>query len=295
MQKRVLVFGGSGLVGSRFVEIYDSEFQIKAPNIDELDILDKDQIISVLEDFKPDTAINFAAYTDVQGAEEQKGDRGGLCYRINSEGARNVSEVCKNKGVHLIHISTDYVFGGEKSVAPYTEEDKPEPKNWYGQTKYFAEQEVSSSGCLATIVRIAMPFSNRHDAKLDIARFFLGRLKNNLEVKAITDAKVTPIFADDVANALFVIIQKRVSGLYHVVSTNWTTPFDLAKILAKEFTLNESLVKPISLDEYNKNKKASLLRYSWLNPSKFTREFGDGILHTVEESVVLFKQEIEKG
>lgn len=294
MQKRVLVFGGSGLVGSRFVEIYDSQFQIKAPNIDELDILDKDQIISVLEDFKPDTAINFAAYTDVQGAEEQKGDKSGICYQVNAEGARNIAKACKKGGVYLIHISTDYVFGGDKSESPYKEDDNPIPKNWYGQTKYFGEQEVLNSGCQFTIVRIAMPFSSRYEPKKDIARFFLGELKSNLEIKAITDAKVTPVFVDLVANALFAIIKKRASGIYHIVSTNWTTPFNFAKILAKEFTLSKSLIKPISLDEYNKTKKAPLLRFSWLDPSKFISEFGEGILHTVEESVEMFKKEIDE-
>ncbi|MEK7616953.1 MAG: NAD(P)-dependent oxidoreductase [Patescibacteria group bacterium] len=294
METRLLVFGGSGLVGSHFIKIYRSKFLIKAPLINEVDILNKDQLDLALEDFRPDVTVNFAAFTNVQGAEEQKGGRSGLCYLINVRGAKNIADACSKKGVYLIHISTDYVFNGTKSDAPYTEEDTPDPKNWYGQTKYFAEQEVLNSGCKFSIVRIAMPFSPHYELKKDIARFFLEQLNRNRKIKAISDARVTPIFVEYVANALFAIIKKRPPGLFHVVSTNWTTPFEFAKLLAKEFNLDASLVEPITLDEYNKDKKAPILKYSWLDPTKFIREFGDGILATVEENIKVFRQEIEK-
>lgn len=291
--KKILVLGGSGLVGSRFIELHKDKFKIDAPDKSEIDILDKDQLKKALEISKVGVVINFAAFTDVQGAETQKGDRNGSCYQINVIGAKNVADVCKDTNTNLIHISTDYVFDGEKSEAPYTEQDQPNPKNWYGQTKYLGERSVWESGANFTIVRISMPFSSHYDLKIDIARFFLKTLKDNLEIKAITDQKVTPVLVDDCANALYNIIEKKASGLYHVVASSWTTPFNFAVMIAQAFSLDTSLVKPISLKDYNKDKLVPPLKYSWLDPSKFVSEFGLGILHTAEESVKLFKQTVD--
>lgn len=291
--KKVLVFGGSGLVGSRFIKDYDRTFDIKSPTAKEVDILNKDAVARITQEFNPDTIINFAAFTQVEEAENQKDDREGICYLINAVGAQNVALVCKEFDKKLIHISTEYVFDGTKSESPYTEEDKPNPINWYGQTKLFGEQFVLESGCQVTIVRISMPFSAFYELKKDVARFFLEELKEGKEIKAIEDQRVTPTVVSDIANALKVILGSRVTGLYHVSSTDSVTPLEFAKTIAEVFKLNYSLINSISFDEYNKGKKAKLLKFSWLNPTKFEREFGEGILHIVEESLILFKKEID--
>lgn len=285
---KVLVFGGSGLVGSKFINLYEKTFEIKSPSLVEVDILNKDQVLKVMRDFDPDTVINFAAYTQVEEAEKQKGDKNGMCYLINAFGAKNVADTCKVLGKHLIHVSTEYVFDGTKSESPYTEEDKPNPINWYGQTKYFGDQYVLESGCLSTIVRISMPFSSFYELKEDIARFFLKQLKAGNPIEAIEDQVITPTLVDDIANALRVIIDSGSSGIYHVCSKNSITPFEFAKNIAQTFNLKPFLVKPITFDEYNKEKRAKLLKYSWLNSSKFDHEFS-GILHAIEEAVRLFK------
>lgn len=290
---RVLIFGGSGLVGSQFIEINKDRVNIHSPDISETDILNKNEVLKAAADFKADFIINFAAFTDVQEAQQQKDDEGGSCYQVNVTGAKNIAQVCKEFDIRLIHISTDYVFDGNKPAAAYKEEDSPNPLNWYGKTKYLAEKVVQDSGCTFVIVRISMPFSSHYDLKVDVARFFLGQLRKNLEIKAITDQKVTPVFVDDVANALYEIIKKDVSGIYHVVSTGWMSPFEFSQLIAQAFNLDEELIKPITLDEYNQDKKAKLLRYSWLDCSKFVGEFGNDILHSVKESINLFKKKID--
>lgn len=291
--KKVLVFGGSGMVGSKFISLYNQIFEIKAPLAEEVDILNKDSVLQFIKNFNPDSIVNFAAFTNVEGAEEQKGDKSEICFQINAIGAGNVAEAAKDSGKHLIYISTEYVFDGTKEVSPYTEDDKPNPINWYGQTKYFGEQFVLESGCRSTVVRICMPFSPFYELKKDIARFFLGELKTGHEIKAIEDQRVTPTIVSDIAAALKIIIESETCGLYHVSSTDSVTPLEFAKTIAEVFKLEYSLVKSISFDEYNKVKKAKLLKFSWLNPTKFEREFGEGILHTVEEGLVLFKKEID--
>lgn len=289
MTKKVVIFGGAGLVGSGFIDLNKDIFEIFAPTVEELDILNKAAVSKFIEDSECSSIINFAAFTNVEAAEAQNEDQNGICYQINAIGAKNVAEVAKSFNKHLIHISTEYVFDGTKSDVPYAEEDKPNPVNWYGATKYFAEQMVLGSGGKTTIVRICMPFSPFYELKKDVARFFLGELQNNKEIIAIEDQKITPTIVSDIAGALKVFIETEKQGLYHVCSTNFTTPFEFAKTIAAKFNLDTNLVKPISFDEYNKEKLAKLLKNSWLSPAKFVSEFGKGILHTIEESADSFK------
>lgn len=292
MQK-VLLFGGSGLVGSRFSELKKTQFEISAPDGTQVDILNEEQIIKAFEQFKPACVINFAAYTNVEQAEKEKGDKDGLCFRVNATGAKNVASVCKNLGMHLIHISTEYVFDGEKETSPYTEEDKPNPINWYGQTKYFGEQFILDSGCEFTLVRISMPYSANYDQKSDIARFFLSQLRSNSQIRAVEDQEISPTLVDDIANALAVVVDKKPGGVHHVAAKNYTTPFEFAKLIAQTFNLDSSLVFPVTLEEYSKTKTARLLKNSGLDCSKFVRDFGSNILHTVEDGIKLFKQMID--
>lgn len=291
--KKVLVFGGSGLVGSKFIEIYGRTFDIKSLLATEVDILNKDAVARLTQEVNPDIIINFAAFTQVENAESQKGDQGGICYLINATGAKNVASVCKEFDKKLVHISTEYVFDGTKSESPYTEEDKPNPINWYGQTKYFGEQFVLESGCPSAIVRISMPYSSFYQEKKDIARFFLGELQAGKQIKAIKDQRVTPTIVSDIAGALKTILESGSTGLYHVSSTDSVIPLEFAKTIAENFQLDYSLISGVTLDKYNVGKKARLLKFSWLNPAKFEREFGEGILHTVEAALILFKKEID--
>ena len=292
--KKILVLGGSGLVGSRFITLNNQIFDIKAPEASAVDILNKDQILKVTETFDPDIIINFAAYTKVEEAEAQKGDENGICFQINAIGAKNVAAVCKISNKHLIHISTEYVFDGTKESSPYIEEDKPNPINWYGKTKQIGEQYVLESGCKGTIVRISMPFSSHYELKKDVARFFLEQLKAGNQVKCIEDQRITPTLVNDIADALKVLSENKAEGIYHISSKDSVSPVEFAKTIAETFQLDYSLINSISLDKYNQNKKAKLLKYSWLNPAKFNKEFGGAILHTVEEELILFKQEVDQ-
>lgn len=289
---KVLIFGGSGLVGSRFTTLHKNSFEILAPDVEEIDILNNDSVKKTLEEFSPDTVINFAAYTNVEEAETQIGDKNGICYKINAVGAKNVADALKKSGVHLIHISTEYVFDGEKKDSPYNEEDKPNPINWYGATKHFADEFVMGSGANYTIARICMPYSANYELKKDIARFFITTLKEGNKITAVLDQRITPTLVDNIANALKVLVEQKRNGIYNISCTENTTPFEFAKLLAKKFGYKKQAIEAISLDEFNKKKKAPLLRYSWLNPSKFIHEFGQGILCDLEESIEILKRQM---
>ncbi len=294
MIKKVLTFGGAGLVGAKFIQLNSQKFDINAPMSSDVDILNKTQISQIVEEFNPDSIVNFAAFTDVEEAENQKDDKEGICFRVNATGARNVAEVAKDFNKHLVFISTEYVFDGTKENAPYAEQDLPSPVNWYGQTKLAGEQAVLEIGGRSVIMRISMPFSAQYELKKDVARFFLAQLKSNQPVRAVEDQRITPTLTNDISDALVILLQNASEGIYHVSSRDSVTPLEFVKTIAETFKLDYSLISSIALDEFNKTKKAKLLKYSWLNPAKFEKEFGMDILHTVEEALINFKQEIDR-
>src|SRR3989338_7139450 len=142
---KILVTGAGGLVGSRFCELSKYKDNLVCPTKEELDITDK-KSVERYKDF--DLVINFAAYTNVSEGEKQRGDKTGLCWKVNVEGVRNLLSITQN----LIQISTDLVFAGVSG--PYKESELAETDSdkvtWYGFTKAEAERLVREKG---TIVR----------------------------------------------------------------------------------------------------------------------------------------------
>jgi dTDP-4-dehydrorhamnose reductase len=291
---KILVFGGSGLVGSKFIE-QGKEFTFESPSLDEVDLLDSDQISQAIANFNGEVVINFAAFTNVDGAEEENGNRDGLVYRLNSLAPKNIAKFCKQNKKYFLQISTDYVFDGKKDDSPYTEEDRPNPINWYGKTKFFGEEFVIEEGGEFLIARLSMPFSSHYIEKSDIARSFLKLLQSGNEIRAIADQKITPVLVDDLASALTILIKEKETGIFHLVSSDSTTPYEFAKNIAKIFSLNENLVKTTTFADYSTSVSAPRLKNSWLSSQKFNKKFGEDILHSVKGALEIFRNQIESA
>lgn len=218
---KVLITGASGLVGSRFVEIYADKYRFLTPDYIELDITNPESVKSYLEKNKPDVIVNFAAYTNVSEAEKQRENKNGDCWKVNVEGVRNLI------GNHfLIHISTDMVFSGDKG--PYKETDVSEAdKNkltWYGFTKAEAERVIGDKG---TIVRIIYPVRKKYDLKLDYLKKPLSLYEQGKLYPLFVDQQINIAFIDEISMALDKIIINKLSGVYHVASRDLTTPHEL--------------------------------------------------------------------
>ena len=288
---KILVLGGSGLVGSRFYQLYNSKFEISSPAHDELDILNVQALGDWVNNSLTEVVMNFTGYTNVDEAEKEKDNPSGMAYKLNVLAVGNLAKICAENQIHFIHLSTDYVFDGTKD-SPYVETDEPNPVNWYGRTKRLGEEEVLSINMDYTIVRPEMPYSSRFEKKSDIARTFLNLLKTGQEINAVSDQKITPIFVDDLAAALAKIVERKPKGIYHLASTDYTTPYDLALMIAEKFELNKKLVKAVPFARYNQSRPAKRPQNSYLNVSKFETEFGKGILKSVSESIDEFKKQI---
>lgn len=290
---KVVVFGGDGLVGSRFIALNSKLFTCKSPTIEQLDLLQKNAAVRFIESETPDVLVNFAAFTNVDEAENQSGDRGGLVYQLNVGVAGELAKICKENGIFLIHISTDYVFDGRKKE-PYIESDKPSPLNWYGKTKHLGEVAIQESGCKFAIVRIQFPYRAHYVIKKDLARTFFNLLQTGKEIYAISDAYFNPLFIDDLSYGLRRIIEEKSEGIFHISSTDFITPFQFVTMIARQFSLNQDLIHETSFNVYMKGRKTARPKNSWFDVSKFIKIFGQGILHSNSVNIATFKRQVTK-
>jgi dTDP-4-dehydrorhamnose reductase len=256
--KRVLVIGSSGMVASRFIDLVSGKLDIVGIDEKTLDITEADVVSKYFQQNKFDAVINFAAYTNVDGAEKERGQEG-FVWKLNVEGPRNLIKSCKNSGIFLIHISTDFVFPGDSTFpGPYSEDAKPLEKldsrmGWYGWTKRIAEKDILESGIHAAIVRYGYPFrAAPFDLKNDWAR--------NL-IELYNDHKLYPLFADQIQNILLIddlttplvkIVGDKLSGIFHIASTDTTTPYESGKYLLEKMIGHEVEIQKGSMAEFLK-------------------------------------------
>lgn len=251
---KIIGTGLSGLVGSRLVELLGDKYQFVDFSLDSgIDILDEGVLKKEFEKYKDAAAVlHLAAFTDTDAAWQQRGDKKGLCYRLNVLGTKNIISLCQKYQKYLIYISTDFVFDGEKE-GKYTEEDRPRPIEWYGQTKLWAEEEVLRSGLPAAVVRIAFPFRAHFDPKEDIVRKIIRGLRTKMLYPMFADQQITPTFIDNIARGLDYFFENRPEGIYHLVGSTSLSPYRMALMTARLFGFDRKLVKRGSFLEYQKS------------------------------------------
>ena len=256
---KVAVIGGSGMVASRFIDI--ARQKMDAVSLDEktLDITDWNAVEKYFSENKFDSVINFAAYTNVDGAEAQKGDESGLVWRLNVGGPENLVKACGKNNIFLVHISTDFVFPGTKSnPGPYSEDSKlPENADgigWYGWTKNRAEAKIKESGAGCAIVRYGYPFrASEYSQKLDWARNLL-RLYSEQKLYPLFDDQIYSIlFIDDLVNPLVKILEENYSGIFHIASGDTTSPYEAGKYLLEKYIGGDIKIEKGSMKQFLEN------------------------------------------
>jgi dTDP-4-dehydrorhamnose reductase len=273
MQK-ILATGAIGLVGSRFVEMFKHKYDLA--NIDILsgvDITDKSSVEKFVVDHPAGTLIHLAAFTDTNKAWEEKGNTDGICYKVNVVGTKNLAEVCAYHGIHLIHVSTDFVFDGTKEGA-YVEDDATAPLEWYGETKAIAESVVKDSGVSYTIVRIAYPYRANFDNKPDLIKKIREGLESGKLYPQFGDTIITPTFVDDIARAFDKIIELKPQGIYHVTGSTSLSPYELAQKVAVSYGFGIDVVKEGSLVEYLKTASRPFAARVAMDNSKAAKDLG---------------------
>ena len=273
----LLATGASGMIGSRFRELLSGEFSL-AGNIDRTqgqDILDLPSLIAAYDKKNIDILIHFAAFTDVNAASKQDGDLQGSCYSINVLGTQNIVRLCQHLNCRLIHISTDFVFDGKNPPAGgYTEENIPHPIEWYGKTKFLAEQAITSSSIDWCIARTAYPFVASFPLKPDLVRSRIQQMKEGNLPPQFTDHTITPTFGDELVQALILLAKNRSKGIYHLVGDSSVTDFELSRVIARVFELKNIAIEKKSLAEFNKTASRPYQQSTALSNKKFEAQFG---------------------
>ncbi|HSX09095.1 MAG TPA: SDR family oxidoreductase [Candidatus Saccharimonadales bacterium] len=255
---KMFTIGGSGLVGSRIAELLKDTYQIDDLSLTSgVDITDPASLEVIRNDKEHDVVLHIAAKADVDGCEADKEQgENGLAYKINVGGTQHVVDACKVSGKKMLYISTDFVFDGKKEPpSNYTEEDTPEPINWYAMTKYKGEEVVKNSGIAYAILRIAYPYrADEFEVKKDFVHAVMGRLSQNLPITAVTDHMMTPTFVDDIAFGIDAVIKDNATGIYHLVGDQSLSPYDAFQLLAEKFGYDKNLIGKTTREEYFKGK-----------------------------------------
>lgn len=249
---KVLITGGSGLLGSNTAklatpkfDVYatynESEINMKNVHFFRIDLTKKEQLAKI-EKIKADFMIHCVALTDVDYCERNP-DK---AYNQNVLTSINVAEIAGKIGAYLIHISTDSIFDGTKGN--YKEDDMPNPINVYGKTKLEAEQKVASIHSHSCIVRTNIYGWNKRD-KFSLAEWMLDKLTNNEELPALEDIHFSPILVNDLAEILFKLQEKKYEGIIHIAGSETYSKLDFAYMIAELFDLDRSLIKPIRIRE----------------------------------------------
>lgn len=240
MSAAYLIAGAGGMLGTALQRVMtEADTPFLAPAESSFDITDTETVRSVVEEFASQTPdgsgvlINAAAYTNVEGAEDQRD----LAYRVNEHGARLLAQTAKDAGLRFAHVSTDFVFDGKKT-GPYSEDDAPNPLSVYGQSKLAGEIAVTQAFPQALIVRTAWVYGlNGVNFPLKILRF--ARERDRLSV--VTDEVGSPTYTVDLARGIIGLIDANASGLYHLAGEGSCSRFELAEAVLESAGIDVEL------------------------------------------------------
>ena len=192
--KRVVIIGAGGRLGAALGRAYAKEFDVVGFNHAQLDLGKPEQLRTTLDGLEFDALINTAAQTNVDRCETHQDE----AFALNAEAPRVLAEICATKRKRLIHISTDYVFDGEKRE-PYTEEDEARPISVYGESKREGERRALAANDRALVVRVSWVFGPDRPSFVDWA---IGQAREREDVRAIADKWATPTYTLDLAQWL---------------------------------------------------------------------------------------------
>lgn len=243
---KVLLLGSTGLLGSAIKSVFEnsSDFELLAPNREQLELRSPLQVADYIEDHMPDIIINCAGYNLVDNCEVEDHEQV-LAEELNIDLVMQLAILSKNINSYFITFSSDYVFDGKKE-SPYLESDVPNPINYYGQTKHAAEVKAISNNDKALVIRTSWLFGpNKNNFVSAIA----NKLKSDEPVTVVNDQLGCPTYTLDIANFLLdKILYEKPSGILHLVNDKPCSWYDFAVEIRDALSLTKEIL-PISSEE----------------------------------------------
>ena len=254
---KVLVTGANGLLGQKLMDQLRSDPEVKVFGTGkgmarlpdswegtfewkEMDVTDRQQVLEVIEATRPDAVIHTAAMTQVDDCEKDKDQ----CRSANIDAVSNLIDACRIFDIHLIHLSTDFIFDGEDG--PYTEDAVPNPINYYGWSKLEAEKLLLDSGIKWAIARTVLVFGIANDlSRSNIILWVKKSLEDGKTIKVVNDQWRTPTLAEDLATGCILILKKGAEGIFNISGKDFLTPYEMAIQTADYFKLDKSLITEV--------------------------------------------------
>ena len=262
---KVLITGANGLVGQTLVRKFlimpefeflatsASECKVKGLNPDrflQMDITNREAVVTVFDLFKPEVVIHCAAMTQVDPCEQNPE----LCDQVNITGVKIVAKAAEQAGAKFICLSTDFVFDGLKG--PYSEDDQPNPVSVYGWSKLQGEFITHSLRVPWVIVRTILVYGVTQSMnRSNLVTWVRDSLSQHKPIRVVNDQFRMPTLVDDLADGIISIIERNKVGIYHLSGPEMISIYDFALKIAKIFRLDDSLITPILSESLNQAGK----------------------------------------
>jgi dTDP-4-dehydrorhamnose reductase len=264
---RILVTGSNGLLGQKLTHLLQQDndvfliatargksvLPIRSGEYHSMDIGDPENVKTVLRLTKPDVIINTAAMTQVDDCETQRE----ACWKANVTAVENLVRCCEALHIHLVHVSTDFIFDGTRG--PLDENEVPAPVNFYGESKLAAESVILKSTCSWAILRTVLVFGITHDmSRSNIVLWVKKSLEQKKTIQVVNDQWRTPTLAEDLAQGCYLASRKRAKGIYNISGKDFLSPYDIAIKTAEYFNLDKSLIKATDSSQFKQPARRPL-------------------------------------
>lgn len=264
---KILVTGSNGLLGQKLVTLLQQQSNvqliatarnasvqaIKKGEFHLLDVTDKKQVDSVIAALTPEVIIHTAAMTQVDECETKRE----ACMLNNVTAVEHLVQACSANKVHLVHVSTDFIFDG--SAGPLDETAKPNPVNFYGESKLAAEKIIQNSSISWSILRTVLVYGITNDlSRSNIVLWVKKNLEEKKTISVVNDQWRTPTLAEDLAMGCYLAALKKAKGIFNISGKDFMTPFDIAMKTAEFFNLDKSLISPTDSTQFKQAARRPL-------------------------------------
>ena len=295
-EMNILVTGANGQLGNEIrivaknscdTYIYTDVVEMDGVETTLLDITSLDAVRKMVQENDITCIINCAAYKNVDKAETDEV----FCELLNAKAVENLAFAMKEKEGLLVHVSTDYVFGGDPYNTPCKEDQKGTPTGVYGKTKLQGEQNILATGCKYVIIRTAWLYS---EFGKNFVKTMLNLTASKPQLKVVFDQVGTPTYAYDLAKAIYEIVSERKyegnDGVYHFSNEGVCSWYDFTKVIAEYAGHTECDIQPCHSDEFPSPVKRPA--YSVLDKTKIKKTFGVKVPYWTESLKVCLKNMI---
>ena len=262
---KVVVLGSNGLLGQTLTNklLQNENFEVfpmaygdnRNPNVPieifkTIDIDDIDDLNKKIEDIKPQFIINAIAMTNVDACEVNQEE----CKKVNTGFVFELTQICKTNDCHLIHISTDFIFDGVKGN--YSEQEIPNPVNYYGWSKLWAEDAIVNSGVSHTILRTILVYGKVANMKRNnIVLWLVDSLKQGKSISLVNDQWRMPTYVGSLADACILSMEQKVKGIFNISGKEIMSIYDMGIKIAEFYGFDSSLISSIPTSQLSQKAK----------------------------------------